>query len=306
MVPVIGARTSVSSSVMRAFSTATWERTTSALALANSSWACSKSTSLMVRSSNSFLARLLCASAIARRALAASSRASAWRERCAGALVDLHQQRAGLHDLAGLALDLQHLARGLRLDLHRDAGSIGPGSVDGDDDVARPTGAVSYVGLAASLLPAAESPASSGGSEPRSIHPDLSHWRTSRLDLSVAQADDARCASPRRSRRASPGRWCCRWRAARRTVRGYPPPWRNRDCPSARRPAGGWGGHQRPGHGDALALAARQLAGPVRMRSARPTCSSAAPRALASLAASRRRRSAAARRCAARRRAAAG
>ena len=34
IVPVMGARTSVSSSVMRAFSTATWERTTAAFELA--------------------------------------------------------------------------------------------------------------------------------------------------------------------------------------------------------------------------------------------------------------------------------
>ena len=43
IVPVIGARTSVSSSVMRAFSTATFVLTTCDSAFANSSWVCSTS-----------------------------------------------------------------------------------------------------------------------------------------------------------------------------------------------------------------------------------------------------------------------
>jgi len=84
MVPWIGARTSVSSSAMRAFSTATCERTTSALALAYSRILCSKSTSFRVRDLNSDSARSRCVLAMSRRAPAASSSASAWASELRG------------------------------------------------------------------------------------------------------------------------------------------------------------------------------------------------------------------------------
>ena len=76
--PPIGARTSVSSSRMRAFSSATSARTTSERALAKSSTACSCSCSVSALDSNSASERFFWAVALASLALATSRSASAW------------------------------------------------------------------------------------------------------------------------------------------------------------------------------------------------------------------------------------
>ena len=60
IVPLIGARTLVSSSWICALSTATWARTTAALALAKSSSACSCSCSVIDWDLNSSSARRFC------------------------------------------------------------------------------------------------------------------------------------------------------------------------------------------------------------------------------------------------------
>ena len=54
------------------------------------------------------------------------------------ALVDQHQQRAGLHDLARLALGLEDFAGGLRLDLDREQGLDAARRLHRDRDVAPP------------------------------------------------------------------------------------------------------------------------------------------------------------------------
>ena len=84
MVPVIGARTSVSSMAMRAVSTSISARITSALALATASCACSYSCSVIEADLNSSFERDSWDSAVARRARMTSSWASAWASRLRG------------------------------------------------------------------------------------------------------------------------------------------------------------------------------------------------------------------------------
>ncbi len=78
IVPVTGARTSQSSSVICAFSSATWDATTCACAFANSRSAFSTSVWVSVCDLNSWFARSSWVFAIASRAFAAESAASLW------------------------------------------------------------------------------------------------------------------------------------------------------------------------------------------------------------------------------------
>ena len=137
IVPVIGARTSVSSSWMRALSTDTCARTTcgARVGVGEPDWSCSCSVIDWLLNSSS--ARRFWLVALASLACATSRSACAWASVLLRvARIDANQRRTALDQLAGLRDELENLARGLGLDLDRGIRLNGAGRLGRDDDVA--------------------------------------------------------------------------------------------------------------------------------------------------------------------------